>query len=243
MEKSESEFGMKGSYVKAEKAKLTEAGVEDWKNQLYLNEIFSSPYVSNLLKDARRREGQPLIVVGDYSYYTDVKYGNDFTLTGDSAAFLDPIFSSGIYLSMKSSFLIADALDKKMKAGNMKDNSAIEEAYKNIDGAYKLIAKFIYYFYNAKALNLAELNDSNTDLSDHINHETTYELMHYLLAGDFFSEHERYNEMIDLLQEPKHYLRYKNLTLDKHDHTSAHCDYSTSDAYSKELMELFLAGK
>ena len=230
---------LNNSYVRAEKAKLNEQGITDWKYPFYLNELSTSPYVTDLLKNAKRREGQPLMVVGDYSYYTDVKYGNDFTLTGDSSAFLDPIFSSGVYLCMKSSFLIADALDKKMKAGDMKDNSAMQDAFKSIDGAYKLIAKFIYYFYNAKALNLAELDENNMELSDHINHETSFQLLHYLLAGDFFSEHEKYNEMIDLLQDPKHYMRFKNFALDKHDRTTATCDYKTSDSYSKELMELF----
>ncbi len=234
---------LNNSYVRAEKAKLMAAGIEDWKYQFYLNELSTSPYIVNLLKNAQRREGQPLMVVGDYSYYTDVKYGNDFSLTGDSSAFLDPIFSSGVYLSMKSSFILADALDKKMKGGNMKDNSALEEGFKSIDGAYKLIAKFIYYFYNAKALNLAELNDTNMDLSDHINHETSFQLLHYLLAGDFFSEHEKYNEMIDMLQDPKHYMRFKNFALDKHDRTTSTCGYAMTESYSKELLDAFMAEK
>jgi flavin-dependent dehydrogenase len=155
---------LNNSYVRAEKAKLMEAGVEDWQYTFYMNELNTAPYVVNLLKNAKRREGQPLMVVGDYSYYTDVKYGNNFTLSGDSSAFLDPIFSSGVYLSMKTSFMLADALDKKLKGGDMSDNSAIEEAFSCINGAYKLIAKFIYYFYNSKALNLAELNNSTDTL-------------------------------------------------------------------------------
>lgn len=231
---------LNNSYVRAEKAKLMEAGVEDWQYTFYMNELNTAPYVVNLLKNAKRREGQPLMVVGDYSYYTDVKYGNNFTLSGDSSAFLDPIFSSGVYLSMKTSFMLADALDKKMKGGDMTDNSAIEEAFSSINGAYKLIAKFIYYFYNSKALNLAELNNSNMELSDHINHETSFQLLHYLLAGDFFSEHEKYNEMIDLLQDPKHYMRFKNFALDKHDRTTATCGYEMSESYSKELVDAFM---
>jgi hypothetical protein len=142
---------------------------------------------------------------------------------------------------MKTSFMLADALDKKMKAGDMKDNSTIAEAFESINGAYKLIAKFIYYFYNSKALNLAELNNSNMELSDHINHETSFQLLHYLLAGDFFSEHEKYNEMIDMLQDPKHYMRFKNFALDKHDRSTTTCGYELSESYSKELMDAFMA--
>ncbi len=234
---------LNNAYVKSEKAKLKNTDTEDWKYQFYLNEISSSPYVAKILKRAKRLETQPLMVVGDYSYYTAAKYGNDFSLTGDSSAFLDPIFASGVYLCMKSSFILAEALDKKMKAGNMKDNSSLLEAYNSIDGAYKLIAKFIYYFYNDKALNLAEVNNMNMSSNDHINPETCFELLHFLLAGDFFTEHERYSEMLDMLQEPKHYLRYKSLILDQHDEETATCGYHVSDSYSKELMEAFMSGK
>ncbi|HEX5002734.1 MAG TPA: NAD(P)/FAD-dependent oxidoreductase [Bacteroidia bacterium] len=227
-------------YVRTVKPTLDKS--ENWQEAFYMNELNSSPYVMNLLKNAKRREGQPLMVVGDYSYYTDVKYGNDFALTGDSSAFLDPIFSSGVYLSMKTSFILAEAYDKKFKGGNMKDNSALKEAFETIDGAYKLIAKFIYYFYNAKALNLAELNNTNMELSDHVNHETAFQLLHYLLAGDFFAEHEKYNEMIDLLQDPKHFMRFKNFALDKHDRNTTTCNYTTADSYSRELMDAFMEG-
>ena len=236
---------LNNSYVKSEKSKLTStnSNVEDWKFQFYLNELNSSPYIADLLKTACRREGQPLMVVGDYSYYTEAKYGNDFSLTGDSSAFLDPIFASGVFLCMKSSFILADALDKKMKTGIMKDNSELEMAFKSIDGAYKLIAKSIYYFYNDRALNLAELNNSNMASNEHMNAEAYFELLHFLLAGDFFAEHEKYTEMIDMLQNPKHYMRYKNLVVDKYHENSVTCGYNESDSYSKELMEAFLAGK
>jgi len=229
-------------YIKTEKTKLINSGVEDWKSTFYHKELKESPYVVDLLKSAKLIDGFPLNLMGDYSYYSETKFGDNFVMAGDSAAFLDPIFSSGIYLSMKSSYLLADAFDKKMKGGDMTDNTAIAEVYKNIDGAYDLMAKFIHYFYNAKALNLAELDSDNMNLGDHINHESSFKLMHYLLAGDFFEEHERYGEMIDMLQEPKHYLRFKNLSIDKRkDIHASSCGYETSDIYSKELIDKFMA--
>lgn len=228
---------LNNSYVKDEKAKFMEQYGKDWQYEFYMSELMSSPYVKELLSKAKRREGQPLMVVGDYSYYTDQKYGKNYSLVGDSGAFLDPIFSSGVYLSIKSATLLADAYDKKFKDPSNTDNKYIRETYDYIDGAYKLMAKFIYYFYNAKALSLAELNNSNMDLADHINHETAFQLLHYLLSGDFFTNHEKYNEMIDMLQDPKHYMRFKNLSLDHFDRTSATCDYSVEDSYSEHLRQ------
>jgi flavin-dependent dehydrogenase len=228
------------SFVKSEKAKITSSGIKDWQNQFYQNELNSSPFVANLLRSAKRRENQSLVVIGDYSYYSDIKYGNDFALTGDSSTFLDPIFSSGVYLSMKSSFLLAEAFDKKFRGGDMKDNSALENCYSSINGAYSLMTKFINYFYNSKALDLTELNNSNMDLNDHIKRESSFQLLHYLLAGDFFSEFAKYDEILEMLQNPKHYMRFKNISIDKHERNTPTCNYKTSDSYSKELMEAFL---
>ena len=41
-------------------------------------------------------------VSGNYSYYTTRLYGKGLLLVGDSFAFIDPVFSSGVYLAMNS---------------------------------------------------------------------------------------------------------------------------------------------
>jgi flavin-dependent dehydrogenase len=38
-------------------------------------------------------------------------YGKNWVLTGDAGGFLDPIFSSGLFLAIKGSFRLADAIE------------------------------------------------------------------------------------------------------------------------------------
>ena len=223
------------SYMKQQKELLMQNNVKDWQQQFYLDEVASSGYVSKLLKSCNARQRQPVLVNGDYSYYTEVKYGNNFAITGDASAFLDPIFASGVYLSMKSSYVVADALDKKLKSGDQTNNQPLEDAYNHIKGAYDLVGKFIYFFYNPEAFSLAEV--SNEGLKSHMKHDTAFSLVHYLLAGDFFTEHRKYQNFLELIQNPKQFEKFKHLVLDAADHETPSCGADRSKVFSEFLRE------
>lgn len=222
------------SYFKQEKQKLMDAGIKDWQQAFYMNEIESSPYVHEIVSKAKQR--QAVLVNGDYSYYSEVKYGNNFLITGDASAFLDPIFASGVYLCMKSVYLQAGAISKKLKSGDMADNKALEEAHEHIKGAYDLVGKFIYFFYNPEAFSLAEIG--NDTLNTHLQHDTAFSLVHYLLAGDFFNNYKKYDTFIELLTDPKQFQRYKHLVIDQIDHSTPTCDADRSVVFSKFMQDI-----
>jgi flavin-dependent dehydrogenase len=50
-------------------------------------------------------------------YSTDVKqlFGKDFALLGNAGEFLDPVFSSGVTIALKSASLAADVLDRQLR--------------------------------------------------------------------------------------------------------------------------------
>jgi hypothetical protein len=60
------------------------------------------------MKDARRVS--PVYTASDYSYECDAVAGDGYLLMGDAAAFIDPIFSTGVLLAMSSAEMAADAL-------------------------------------------------------------------------------------------------------------------------------------
>jgi flavin-dependent dehydrogenase len=53
---------------------------------------------------------------GNYSYSTDRSHGNNFLLLGDAYAFIDPMFSSGVWLAMNSAVAGAQAVDSCLRA-------------------------------------------------------------------------------------------------------------------------------
>lgn len=53
----------------------------------------------------------PVEATGNYSYVCDHSYGKNYLLLGDAYTFIDPVFSSGVMLAMKSAFVGADTVD------------------------------------------------------------------------------------------------------------------------------------
>jgi 2-polyprenyl-6-methoxyphenol hydroxylase-like FAD-dependent oxidoreductase len=52
----------------------------------------------------------PATATGNYSYGTDRMSGDGYILIGDASTFIDPVFSTGVYLAMRSAFIGAEAV-------------------------------------------------------------------------------------------------------------------------------------
>ena len=65
---------------------------------------------------------------GNYSYSTTKAQGPDYLLLGDAFAFVDPVFSSGVYLAMNSAFVGADVVDARLK-----QSSSVRAAARRFD--------------------------------------------------------------------------------------------------------------
>jgi geranylgeranyl reductase family protein len=196
---------LNNSYVKAQKQKFKDS--ENWKHDMYIQELKESFLFDSIIKDAKM--AHKVGMAGDYSYYCEKKYGNNFALIGDAGAFLDPIFSSGIYVGMHSAELTGEAIYKKVK--NTPDaDQAMLDAYTEINGALKLLEKFIRLFYTPEALNFSTIGDPNEMLL-YEKFESAYTIFHYLLAGDFFKNYEKYSAFIDVIKDQKSMVKFQNL--------------------------------
>ena len=75
--------------------------------------INQDPSLSRLLKNAVFDEKINTII--GYSANVKSLYGNGYALLGNAGEFLDPVFSSGVTIAMKSATLAADILDRQFK--------------------------------------------------------------------------------------------------------------------------------
>jgi geranylgeranyl reductase family protein len=80
------------------------------------SQIAQTPFLRDRLSQATRVA--PVRSVSDYSYVSRQLAGDRFLLVGDAAAFIDPVFSTGVYLGMVGAFRAADAIEAAFKAGN-----------------------------------------------------------------------------------------------------------------------------
>ena len=70
--------------------------------------IAMTPALAERLADATMvGEAQ---ATGNYSYRAGRIHGPDYLMVGDAYAFIDPVFSSGVFLAMKGGFLAADVV-------------------------------------------------------------------------------------------------------------------------------------
>jgi flavin-dependent dehydrogenase len=76
--------------------------------------ILRCPAARDLLRDARRVS--KVWTASDYCYQCRDVVGNGYLLLGDAAAFLDPVFSTGVWLAMSSAGHAADALGAALRS-------------------------------------------------------------------------------------------------------------------------------
>jgi len=76
-----------------------------------------TPAIVRLLEQARR--SSPARFDADYSYLATRMAGDRWVAVGDAAAFLDPIFSTGVFLAMQGGLEAAEAVDVGLRAGDL----------------------------------------------------------------------------------------------------------------------------
>lgn len=87
----------------------------------------------------------PVQFTGNYSYACRRLAGPRWILVGDAWAFLDPVFSSGVYLAMYSARRALDVVDGALR--EPRREAALQKAYtRHLRAGYKRFAWFIYRF-------------------------------------------------------------------------------------------------
>lgn len=90
---------------------IAEAG--DTEHNRLFNLIAQVPYKANLLKDAEIH--RPINTIVGYAARVKSLIGPSYALLGNAAEFLDPVFSSGVTIAMKSASLSTKLIDKELR--------------------------------------------------------------------------------------------------------------------------------
>ena len=158
---------------------------------------------------------------GNYSYEVSNHYGSNYAMIGDARGFIDPIFSSGVFLSIKSAFLVAPVIHEVLTTKTTGTAPGMVEAYKKITGAYGFVHRMIRLFYNPHSITWAQ---AGADGQAHKAHENAMAAGHYMLSGDFFENHEKFNAFFQVLEDPKEFKRYKHFVIDRKDFVLPSCN-------------------
>lgn len=204
-------FVAQNSYIRDQHKKLAAAGSEDWMQELCMQELSKSPFCKSLLEGTK--QVLPMQINGNYSYEVKNHFGTNYCMIGDARGFIDPIFSSGIFLSMKAAKLVTDPIHAQLTgAAQPGDNKGLVDAYELITGAYNFVHRMIRMFYNPHAITWAQVG---VDGQIHKRHESAMAVGHFMLSGDFFENYKKYDRFFELLEDPRAFEIYKDQVLDQ----------------------------
>jgi flavin-dependent dehydrogenase len=109
-------------------------------SQFLMETIALAPKLAHRLKDATLMA--PATSTGNYAYDSKFCRGERFVMIGDAYAFVDPMFSSGVYLAMNSAFDAVTAVDHWL-AGEAK---LAEQAFRRLEKVMKHGPKMFSWF-------------------------------------------------------------------------------------------------
>ncbi len=139
--------------------------------------IAQAPPLAERLAGARMTG--PATATGNYSYRAGQMCGKNFILLGDAYAFIDPVFSTGVYLAMKSAFLAVDAVTACLHRPGPAANRALRRFEAQVDDA---LARFSWYIYRVNTPAMRDLFMAPR------NFFRMQEALLSLLSGDVFGQ-------------------------------------------------------
>ncbi|HEY3235705.1 MAG TPA: tryptophan 7-halogenase, partial [Polyangiaceae bacterium] len=118
----------------------------------FLEKIENTPYLKKRFGGATRVA--PVRTVSDYSFVCRRLCGDRWLLVGDAAAFIDPVFSTGVYLGMQGAFHAAEAISSALarRSFGRRSFAAYERWLSRAVGVYRDFVKGFYSPEFAEAL-------------------------------------------------------------------------------------------
>jgi flavin-dependent dehydrogenase len=145
--------------------------------ELYRRYLAQSPLLGRLLEGAS--QDAPIRTEADFSYSNRQRYGLRYACCGDAAGFLDPVFSSGVFLAFTSAARIADRVHEALADGREADPELHAEDDRDYLLGFNTMRTFVERFYQSDMVhNLFFEADKHPHLTDEIAR---------LLSGDLWS--------------------------------------------------------
>jgi flavin-dependent dehydrogenase len=108
--------------------------------------IASSARMGRLLEDGRRIS--KVYGISDYSAASAKLAGDGYVLVGDAATFLDPVFSTGVFLAMATGGEAAEAIDTALARHGRVEARDFRAYEKKANRLFSRFRRFVYAFYD-----------------------------------------------------------------------------------------------
>ena len=112
---------------------------------IFAREADACIWIADHLSTGARVE--PVRVTGEFSYRAEAIGGDGFCLAGDAFSFLDPVFSTGVFMALKSGEMAADAVHRGLAAGGVTVETFVEYE-RDMRWALDQFRQLVLSFYN-----------------------------------------------------------------------------------------------
>ncbi len=114
--------------------------------ELFEQHLAASPMLTEGLAGARQEF--EIKSEADFSFVNQARYGRRYACCGDSAGFLDPVFSSGVFLAVRTAETVADRLHAALMQGCEDDpdlHAVDDDVYKTGFNSMRLFVERFYH--------------------------------------------------------------------------------------------------
>ena len=160
-----------------------DGGSQEALERMYWRQVKTNPWVERHLAIGERCD--VFRVTNEYSYRSRHCSRDGLVLAGDALSFLDPIFSSGVYLALRMGELVAEASLSALAAGDVSAGRFADYGA-TVSAGVHAIRRLVYSFYAPDfSFGQAIKRDpaSRVDISD-------------LLIGNFFRDYEPFFSLV-----------------------------------------------
>lgn len=131
--------------IVAEKDYLFDGSTKDHA-EIFQKEIENNEWIKDHLSGAEQT-GEYRIT-GEFSYRNRYCSIDGLVLAGDALGFLDPVFSSGVFLALKSGVMLADEIDSVIASGSPVTSASFDRYGKRMQSSIEIMRKIVYAFYD-----------------------------------------------------------------------------------------------
>ena len=146
--------------VVAEAKYLTRDGVKD-PERIFQREVGENKWIADHL--APGRSCGEYWITNEFTFRSQYCAADGLVLVGDSFGFLDPVFSSGVMLALKSGVLAADCIDAALRAGDT-SASRFDGYARTMQESVENMRKLVYAFYDTN-VSFRTVTDRHPDVA------------------------------------------------------------------------------
>jgi flavin-dependent dehydrogenase len=161
--------------------------------QVYDEEKALCPALGERLAIATQTE--PVRVQKDFSYISRRIAGQGWVLVGDAFGFLDPIYSSGVFLALKSAEYAADSIHAALAAGDLSAAALGRHGREYVDGM-EALRRLVYAYYD-RDFSFSRFLKAHPDCRD--------DLVNLLVGNVFRRDSSRFLTALDADDRPDGY--------------------------------------